>query len=292
MCFLPFLGIKDLGDEPRIEKSPFWTECEAPGAGAWVKRDVAELYARRLETSPVLASLGRSGGGGMLSCDDSCMMRGAYTLGLANGYCPDLTLKHHLAPRRFTFPYVLELMGGYGPSQLVLEQGLLGEHPMEAIYEDPVSFSHLLDHLYQDSEISGRMKAAKMMWHLAARTYHNKTLANNEGLPSFSVVTPCLNAAPTIERTLKSIRDQGYPNLQYIVCDGGSTDGTLDILRAYEGMIDVLIVGKDANVADALNKGFARSTGEIRGYLNADDCLATGALRKVAAIFRNVRTPG
>lgn len=132
------------------------------------------------------------------------------------------------------------------------------------------------------------MRAGQMMWHIAAQLQHGYDAVQDAAdAASITLVTPCLNAAPTIARTLESIAQQNYPNLQYIVCDGGSSDGTLDILKEYEHMIDVLIVGKDKNVADALNKGFAEATGEIRGYLNADDCLVPGALQKVASIFRH-----
>jgi glycosyltransferase involved in cell wall biosynthesis len=285
--FLPYLGIKDLGNQSIFSISERWTKCEPPGAGAWVRRDVAALYAHRLDTDPELRGLGRAGAEGVFSADDSCMMRGAYYLGLHNAYCPSLSLKHHLAPHRFKFSYLLNLMAGYGVSQLLLEKMLVGEHPLEHVYEDPAAFSSMLDTIYASPNMSGRLKSAKMMWHISAKLQHDNDLAQVK-IP-VTLVTPCLNAAKTIERTLKSIAEQKYRNLQYIVCDGGSTDDTLDILKKYEHMIDVLIVGKDKNVADALNKGFAKATGEIRGYINADDCLAPGALQKVVSIF--TKTP-
>jgi glycosyltransferase involved in cell wall biosynthesis len=142
-----------------------------------------------------------------------------------------------------------------------------------------------LDHVISDQAISGRMRIATMLWHIAGRMHHLEEAEQSAETTTISLVTPCLNAASTIERTLESIADQNYPRLQYIVCDGGSTDGTLEILRRYEGIIDILIVEQDKNVAEALNKGFARATGDIRGYLNADDCLTPDALRKVAALF-------
>lgn len=285
--FLPYLGIRDLGDVPKIAKSETWTDAEPPGAGAWVRRDVAALYAKRLEDRPKLVALGRTGSDGFFSSDDSCMTRGAYSLGLAVAYCPTLTLTHHIAPSRFTFPYLLQLMSAYGPSNLLLEQGLRGEHPLEAVYEDDSSFAQLLDSIFQNGALNGRMKVAQMLWQISARNHHQKALSCNSNMPAFTVVTPCLNAVATIERTILSIIEQNYPNLQYIVCDGGSTDGTLEVLRRYSHVIDVLISGKDKNVPDALNKGFRRASGELLCYLNADDCFAPNALRKVATIFRN-----
>lgn len=103
--------------------------------------------------------------------------------------------------------------------------------------------------------------------------------------PRISLVTACLNAADTIERTLRSIEAQRYPALEYIVCDGGSTDGTLQILDRYRHIVTRLVSEKDKNVADAINKGFRQATGEIFAYLNADDCLEAGALDRVARAF-------
>lgn len=106
-------------------------------------------------------------------------------------------------------------------------------------------------------------------------------------LPRITLATPCLNAAATIERTLDSVRAQNYPNLDYIVLDGGSTDGTLDILARYADIIARVVSEKDKNIADALNKGFRDVTGDVFGYINADDTLAPGALDYVGAFFRD-----
>jgi glycosyltransferase involved in cell wall biosynthesis len=103
--------------------------------------------------------------------------------------------------------------------------------------------------------------------------------------PRISLVTPSLNAEATIERTLLSIELQGYPNLQVICVDGGSRDKTLNIIERYRHIVTNLICGKDKNVADAVNKGFAIAEGEIFGYLNADDALVPGALERVAQTF-------
>jgi glycosyltransferase involved in cell wall biosynthesis len=104
--------------------------------------------------------------------------------------------------------------------------------------------------------------------------------------PRISLVTPCLNAAATIDRTLDSIAANRYPNLQYVVCDGGSTDGTLDRVHARGTLVSHIICGPDKNVADAVNKGFRVADGEILCYLNADDALTPDALDHVAAFFR------
>lgn len=105
--------------------------------------------------------------------------------------------------------------------------------------------------------------------------------------PKISLITPCLNSASTIERTLQSVQRQHYANLEYIVCDGASSDGTLEVLRRYERdrLIDHLRSEKDTGVANAINEGFERATGEIFCYLNADDTLEDGCLNFVADYF-------
>ncbi len=104
------------------------------------------------------------------------------------------------------------------------------------------------------------------------------------GAPKISIITPSWNQGPFIERTIRSVLEQGYPNLEYIVMDGGSTDGTIDILRKYEGRL-TWVSDKDKGQADAINKGITRSTGDIIAYLNSDDIYETGALRKAADHF-------
>ena len=101
--------------------------------------------------------------------------------------------------------------------------------------------------------------------------------------PSITVVTPCLNAVDTIEETLHSVRTQGYPRLEHVVVDGGSTDGTLDLLEATEGI--TWVSEPDGGRADAANKGVRMSSGEIVAWLNADDRYEPGALSAVGEAF-------
>lgn len=101
-----------------------------------------------------------------------------------------------------------------------------------------------------------------------------------------SVVTVCLNSAATIRDTLDSVLAQDHPDLEYIVVDGGSSDGTLDILAEYAGRIHRLLHGPDEGIYDALNKGVAAATGEVIGVLHADDRYASNdVLRAVADRF-------
>ena len=108
--------------------------------------------------------------------------------------------------------------------------------------------------------------------------------------PRISIVTPCLNAATTIGRTLDSVRSQGYPDLQHLVIDGGSTDGTLALLAKHDDL--VVVSERDEGLSDALNKGLALADGDIIGWLNADDLYRPGALDAVAAAFLRAPTAG
>jgi len=105
-------------------------------------------------------------------------------------------------------------------------------------------------------------------------------------LPRITVITPSFNQASFIAETIQSVLGQGYPNLQYLVMDGGSTDGTLEILKRFEGQIE-WSSEKDRGQADAINKGFRRASGEIVAYLNSDDRYEPGALLAVGRYFSN-----
>jgi glycosyltransferase involved in cell wall biosynthesis len=105
-------------------------------------------------------------------------------------------------------------------------------------------------------------------------------------LPKISIVTPSYNQGAFIEETIRSVLDQNYPNLEYIVMDGGSTDGTLEILHKYDGRIR-WSSEKDHGQTDAINKGMGMASGEIRAYLNSDDLYQPGALLKVGQFFRD-----
>jgi glycosyltransferase involved in cell wall biosynthesis len=104
-------------------------------------------------------------------------------------------------------------------------------------------------------------------------------------LPRISIVTPSFNQADFLERTLRSVVDQGYPNAEIIVMDGGSADGSVEILRSLESHIARWETAKDRGPAHAINKGFAAATGDILGWLNSDDMLADEALWIVGKAF-------
>ncbi len=104
----------------------------------------------------------------------------------------------------------------------------------------------------------------------------------SSGLPVISIVTPSFNQAPYIEETIRSVLLQGYPNLKYIVIDGGSTDGTVEILRKYSPFISHWRSEPDHGQSHAINKGLSECEGEWFNWLNSDDYLLPGALWAMA----------
>ena len=103
--------------------------------------------------------------------------------------------------------------------------------------------------------------------------------------PKVTVITPSFNQGGFIERTIRSVLDQGYPNLEYVIVDAGSTDDTIEIIRRYEDRLAWWVSEPDGGQSDAINKGIERTTGEIVSYLNSDDYLLPGALQTVVHAF-------
>lgn len=105
--------------------------------------------------------------------------------------------------------------------------------------------------------------------------------------PKISIVTPNLNGGAYLEQAMRSVLNQDYPDFEYLVIDGGSTDNSLEIIRRYEDRLSYWCSEPDRGYWDAVNKGFQRATGRIRAWLPSDDFYLPGAFREVARLFKS-----
>jgi glycosyltransferase involved in cell wall biosynthesis len=115
-----------------------------------------------------------------------------------------------------------------------------------------------------------------------------ETMPNGKPWPKITIITTNYNYGQFLEETIRSVLLQGYPNLEYIIIDGGSTDNSVEIIKKYEKWLSYWVSEADRGQPHAINKGLAKATGTIFNWINSDDLLTPGALTEVAMCFNQV----
>ncbi len=105
--------------------------------------------------------------------------------------------------------------------------------------------------------------------------------------PKVSIITPSFNQAGFLESTIKSVLDQHYSKLEYQIFDGGSRDGSLEIIKMYSDKLSYWEIKKDNGQSHAVNKGFERASGDILSWINSDDIINQGSIHKIVTVFNN-----
>jgi Glycosyltransferases involved in cell wall biogenesis len=164
--FLPYLGIKDCGNDAITVKSQHWGVWEPPGAGAFVHRSLLDIYRKRASEQATTFKLGRTGKKSLASCDDSLLMRGAFALGLACSYQPQIVLQHHIDPNRFKFVYLIRLLFAYGKSHVILDNLL------DTAFIPPVYYSRLSNFIMLLAAVLIKNLKVSVRYAVCMATYH------------------------------------------------------------------------------------------------------------------------
>jgi predicted O-linked N-acetylglucosamine transferase (SPINDLY family)/glycosyltransferase involved in cell wall biosynthesis/ubiquinone/menaquinone biosynthesis C-methylase UbiE len=197
-------------------------------------------------------------------------------------HCLDVVIKKDSVWSRGILPYMFDNI-----------QTLHQQIPFEEMKQDPDLYvmskaaydSRWRSLTKQSYEEFGKPVSYNILWQKQEQLSGKPTVIFKDNLPKISIVTPSLNRGEFLEECIDSVLSQNYPNLEYIIMDGGSRDGSVEIIKKYEKYLTYWQSKPDGGHYAAVNAGFSRATGEIMGWLNADDKYHAGAFFKVAAAF-------